>query len=101
MKEINPQIILLHSSNNVEILLVMFLSLLPPNFCMTQSQYFVIKFSSFLFLPPEVSDSKTTRGVIRPPQHFYQGGIKAFVSQLFHDAKSIFIKFSSFIFSTT
>jgi len=54
-----PQNNLVAFPHNVEILLVMLLS--PPNFCMTQSQSFVIKFSSFIFLPPdEVSDSKTT-----------------------------------------
>jgi len=33
-----------------------------PNFCMTQSQSSVIKFNSFIFLPPEVSDNKTREG---------------------------------------
>jgi len=31
---------------------------------MTQSQSFVIKFSSFIFLPSEVSDSKTRMGSV-------------------------------------
>jgi len=30
----------------------------PPNFFMIQSQSSVTKFSSFIFLPPEVSDNK-------------------------------------------
>jgi len=37
---------------------------------MTQSQSSVIKFSSFIFLPPEVSDSKTGGEGDSPPQHF-------------------------------
>jgi len=34
------------------------LMLCPPNFCMTLNQPSVIKYSSFIFLLPEVSDYK-------------------------------------------
>jgi len=56
---------------------------------MSQSQTFVIKFSSFISLPTEVRDSKTTgRGHV--PQHLHQVSTNAFVLQIFHDTKSIF-----------
>jgi len=40
---------------------------------MTQSQSSAIKFSSFIFLPPEVSDSKTTGGGHVPPNIYTKG----------------------------
>jgi len=56
MRGINSQIIWLHFSNDLEILLVNAFVPLPPNFCMTQSQSSFIKFSFFSFL--KVSDNK-------------------------------------------
>jgi len=68
MGRINHQIIWLYSPNNLEILLVN--AFVPLNICMTQSQYSVIKLSSFIFLPPKVSDSKT-RGWGRFPFNIF------------------------------
>jgi len=101
MKGINPQIIWLHSSNDLEILLIVLLSP-PPNFCMTQSQFFVIKFNSFIILLPEVSDSKTLGGEHDRSPNIYTRGTLKLLSPIFHDtSQSSDIKFNSFIFSTT
>jgi len=96
---VKSQIIWLHFSNNLEILLVN--AFIPLNFCMTQKQSSVIKFSSFNFLPPEVSDSKARVGGTLSPQHFHQGVAfdYVFCPQIFYDTMIIFRhKFSFFIF---
>jgi len=59
----------------------------PSNFHDTK---LIIKFSSFIFLPPDVSDGKTREGRV-PPQHFHRvGALNALAPQLFHDTKSVF-----------
>jgi len=67
---------------------------------MTQSQSSVIKLSSFIFLPPDVSDSKTEGDASLPT--FLPG---AFVIPMLSSpnffttqSQSFVIKFSSFIF---
>jgi len=68
----NPQIVWLHLPNNLEILLVN--AFCPPlQLLHAQSQSSVIKFSSFIFLPREASDSKTWGGNASPPT-FSPGG---------------------------
>jgi len=93
IRRINLQIIWLHFSNNVEILLVMSLS--PPNFYMTQNQSSVIKLSSFIFLPPEVSDSKTPGGG-HVSSNIYTKGTLKLLSPNFFMPQSLFV--GSFIF---
>jgi len=69
---------------------------------MTQSQSFVIKYNSFIFLQHEVSDSETLGRGTRPPNISPGGSTNAFVPKVFHDkSQSFVIKFSLFIFSTT
>jgi len=91
-----PQIIWLHSSNNLKILLV---NAFAPNFCLPQSQSSGIKFISFIFLPLEVSDSKTQGGGEgdTSPQHFTR---RANASSNFCEtqSQSSVIKFSFFYF---
>jgi len=61
----------------------------PPNFCKTLSQSSVIKFSSFLFLPPEVIDIKP--GVDEGGPTFSSGEQWCFCTpQLLQDTKLIF-----------
>jgi len=68
---------------------------------MTQSQSSVIKFSSFIFLPSEVSDSKTTGGGHVPPTCTSGGNTNAFVPQLFHATKSVFCHQVQFFYFST
>jgi len=73
MRKIYLQIIWLHFSNNLEILLVNVF--VPSNFCMTQSQSSVIKFCSSVFLPPGLkSVIATPGGAMRPPNIFTRRG---------------------------
>jgi len=56
--------------------------MLSSNFCMTQSQSSVIKFSSFIFLPPEVSDSKTRERGTHPLNVFTMGALLLLYSKI-------------------
>jgi len=64
---------------------------------MTQSQSSVIKFSYFIFLPPEVSDSKTRGGGGRVPPTFHQVGALMLVSPTFSRHKVNLLSSSSVI----
>jgi len=60
-----------------------------------------VKFSYFIFLPPEVSDTKITGGV-HVPQHLHQGALMLLSLNFFMpQSQSSVIKFSSSIFSCT
>jgi len=89
-----------------------------PNFCMTQSQYSVIRFSSFIlfFLSSEVGDNKPgvderkhllnifawgnllNNLVEFPPIIWKFCWLMLFSSQLLHDTKSIFYHEVQFLF---
>jgi len=111
MTEINSQIIWLHSSNNLKILLVILLVialcfcqlmlLSPPHQLLhDKKSIFCHKDYFFYFLLPEVSDSKTWEDT--SPQHFHQGGKEGalILPPIFCmiQSQSSVIKFSSFIF---
>jgi len=73
--------------------------LLSPNFFMTQNQSSVIKFSSFIFLPPEFSDSKTMEGGNVSSNIYIRGTLMLLSPNFFMpQSQSSVIKCSSFIF---
>jgi len=105
MSGTNPKIIWLHSSNILEILLVILLVnnfVLPRTFAWRKSN--LLSSSSvllfFYHLKSVIAKPRKRKHLL---QHLYQGGgTNAFLRQLLHDTKSIFvIKFSSFIFSAS
>jgi len=66
---------------------------------MTQSQSSVIKFSSFVFLPAEISDNKTPGGGTRPSKIYTREALKLLSPKFFMPQSQSSV--GSFIFSST
>jgi len=101
MRRINLQIIWLHSSNDLEILLVMLFS--PSTFTWHKVNLFSssLVFSFFYHLKSVIAKPREG-GHVSPTFTPGGGGTKAFFPNFFMpQSQSSVIKFSSFIFSTT